>query len=198
MFKRISFSDQQIVEAIKNSSIEEEKAIGFLMKKNETKIFHFIKGHGGNDADAEDVFQDAVTEMILNIKRKKFQQQSTIDTYLFAICKGIWYKKFNKQGRDITRNEAFFDKEEKVHDPETILMNENQEETILGIFDNLKEKCRDVLHLWSLSFSMKEIAERMRYKNEQIVMNKKNLCLRELKEMIKTNPHLNQLLKELR
>ncbi|MFT6744957.1 MAG: DNA-binding CsgD family transcriptional regulator, partial [Bacteroidia bacterium] len=57
-----------------------------------------------------------------------------------------------------------------------------------------KDKCKEVLQLWSMSFSMTEIAEKLDYTSSQVVMNKKNLCLKELRKQLADNPNLANLL----
>jgi hypothetical protein len=52
-----------------------------------------------------------------------------------------------------------------------------------------------VLEMWSVHYSMSEIADLMRYKNAQIAMNKKNRCLTKLKSMVSDNPSLRERLK---
>ncbi len=62
------------------------------------------------------------------------------------------------------------------------------------LMTNLKDKCKEVLKLWSLSYNMTEIAEKLAYTNTQVVMNKKNLCLRELRKQLADNPKLADLI----
>ena len=50
---------------------------------------------------------------------------------------------------------------------------------------NLGEKCRKVLQMWSMSYSMTEIAEAVGYSNAQVAMNKKNACMKQFSLMVK-------------
>ncbi|MEL6251851.1 MAG: hypothetical protein AAFR87_07565 [Bacteroidota bacterium] len=63
--------------------------------------------------------------------------------------------------------------------------------------DSLKDKCKEVLTMWAQKYSMKEIAEALGYSNEQVVRNKKNHCLKELKELVRKNPEVRNLIGEL-
>ena len=58
------------------------------------------------------------------------------------------------------------------------------------IYGLITEKCREVLDLWARSYTMEEIRDRLGYKNTQIVMNKKNTCLKRISQQLKK---LNEL-----
>ena len=51
--------------------------------------------------------------------------------------------------------------------------------------------------MWAQKYSMKEIAAALGYSNEQVVRNKKNHCLKELKELVRKNPEVRNLIGEL-
>ena len=78
--------------------------------------------------------------------------------------------------------------------PEILIMHEDQRQGIRDILDTLKDKCKEVLLLWSQKYSMKEIAGELNYSNEQVVRNKKNHCMKELKEKFRTHPHIRQII----
>ena len=78
--------------------------------------------------------------------------------------------------------------------PEILIMHEDQRQGIRDILDTLKDKCKEVLLLWSQKYSMKEIAGELNYSNEQVVRNKKNHCMKELKEKVRTHPHIRQII----
>lgn len=61
------------------------------------------------------------------------------------------------------------------------------------LLDGLKDKCREVLNLWAYSYSMSEIAQMLAYSSPQVVMNKKNLCLKELRKILADNPKVAEL-----
>ena len=58
----------------------------------------------------------------------------------------------------------------------------------------LKEKCQKVLRLWAMSYSMDEIAKKLNMSSSQVVMNKKNLCLKELRNTLAAKPKLASLI----
>jgi RNA polymerase sigma factor (sigma-70 family) len=175
----------------------EERAIRYLIQRNYPMLEQFVLQHNGNQADAEDVFQEALTALILNIRRGSFKGDSSIHTYLFAIGKGIWYKRFRKQTRQRDREAIVEMDEVDTVTAEARLLNEEQRHLLKSVFARLREKCADVLFLWASGYSMKEIADQMDYGSAQVVMNKKNKCLKQLHEQMHHDPSLVNLLKEI-
>ena len=157
----------------------------------------FITNRKGTLEDAEDVFQEGIAELVINIRTDRFKGGSTITTYLYAICKNIWFKKFRKTERKEKVQLSIVRDEIDEAGPEIQLIGEEQKTLVLSLFDHLKMKCKEVLYLWALNYSMKEIAAKLDYNNDQVVMNKKNLCLKELKEKLKSDPSFINKVREL-
>ena len=197
MFVKRKYTSQTVVEDIKSGGIRENRAITYLIREYEGKIRAFITSRNGSTEDAEDVFQEGVTAMIMNIKADKYKGDSSIQTYLYAICKGIWYKKFNKNVRD-RENKSTLTVAEIDHDtPEFMVLEEEQKSLIENLFDKLRSKCKETLYLWGQSYSMQEIADELGFKNSQVAMNKKNKCLNELRNLMKENTSVIRLVNEL-
>lgn len=78
--------------------------------------------------------------------------------------------------------------------PEILIMEEDRRSGVNEILASLKDKCREVLLMWSQKYSMKEIAQAIGYSNDQVVRNKKNHCMKELKERVRNNPQIRQLI----
>ena len=77
------------------------------------------------------------------------------------------------------------------------LLSQGQKSLLLTLFDELREKCREVLYLWAAAYSMAEIAEELAYASPQVAMNKKNKCLKQLQDLIGSDKKVQSLLKEL-
>jgi RNA polymerase sigma factor (sigma-70 family) len=197
MFGFKKYSDEALLADLKSGGVKEGKAISQLLKVNKEKIKALVLRSNGSAADAEDILLEGITALILSVRKGNFRGESSIHTYLYAICKGAWFKRFKKYAKeqDYKRNLAIV--EEDAHTPEISLMQQEQKQMLLKLFDVLKEKCKEVLYLWASAYSMNEIAEQLSYNNSQVAMNKKNRCLKQLHEMIRNDKKVQSLLKEL-
>ena len=118
-------------------------------------------------------------------------------TYLYAICRGIWFKRFRKWNKEQDNRALAVEEEADHRTPEISLMEAEQKQLLLKLFDHLREKCKEVLYLWASAYSMQEIANQLDYTSSQVAMNKKNKCLKQLHQLIGEDERIQQLLNEL-
>ena len=192
MFKIGEVKDTELIKMILLGSQEMNQAIEYILKKQADAIVGYLMKQNCEKEEAEDVLYEGLSVFIMNVRSGKFQMKSSINTYLIAICKRIWYKRFNKKilhqkWEDYERKES-----ETFYEDNSITTELSEGLEIL--MNNLKDKCKEVLKLWSLNYSMKEIGHKLGYSNPQVVMNKKNLCLKELRKQLSDNPKLRELI----
>ncbi len=197
MLRRIFYTDKDLISDIQSGGRAEDRAITFLLKKHSDKIVRFVTMRQGSVEDAEDVLQEGITSLVLNVRKGSFQGASSVSTYLFAICKNIWHKKFKKLERVDSMENKMLPGDETMPGPDVEVISDERRDLIMSLFDHLKSKCKEVLYLWALSYSMKEIAREMEYKSDQAAMNKKNLCLKELHSRIQTDSSMQKIIHEL-
>lgn len=170
-----------------------DEAIKTIIKKSGGKVKAYLKSKGAVEEEAEDCFFEGLSAMVINIRAGKFNKESSLETYLFSICKMIWYKKFKRMVTHQNWADQY-DMDETVAGAEIKMIGEELQKGLALLMGRLKDKCSEVLHLWSLSYSMTEIADTLGYANPQVAMNKKNKCLSELKNLLAEKPQLLELL----
>lgn len=184
--------DAPQIAALKRGGLALEKALEklYLQGGFQTQIIAFVQKRGGSLADAEDVFQEGVRTLILNIRSDKFAGESSLEGYLYGICRNIWFKRYQKQVREAEVLEGFAAQQEvgPGPDPEANLIDQERENQLLALLDHLGETCKKVLVLWKMSYNMKEIAARMSYASEGMARKKKHQCMRRLIKLIEENP----------
>jgi DNA-directed RNA polymerase specialized sigma subunit len=68
----------------------------------------------------------------------------------------------------------------------------------MQVVEQLGDTCKKILVMFYYeNLSMKEILSSLEYENEQVVRNKKYKCLKQLEQMITSNPSLTQTLKNI-
>ena len=70
---------------------ENNFAFGKLYQDNFGKISNFVQKNSGNQADAEDLFQNAMMVLVEKLRQDNFQLAASINTYVYAICKNLWF-----------------------------------------------------------------------------------------------------------
>jgi RNA polymerase sigma factor (sigma-70 family) len=136
-------------------------------------VKRFVLKHGGQADDAYDIFQEALLIFIDKLRNTDFQLSSSINTYLFSICKYKWKEVLIKQNR-LQRYQQDFANEQAIDfaDDEPKLVKAE------SAFQKLGERCQALL----LSFyyekaSMLRIAADFGFASEKVAKNEKYKCL---------------------
>ena len=198
MNKKVGFSDSELVEAIQEKEML-EPAILQLYKDHAEITRSFIKGKGGTDQDADDIFQETVVSFIDSVQKSKFRQESGIRTFLISISKNLWYNEIRRRQRAINR-ERLFEADHNQEDPDVseIIQDRELKKQLNQLLLDLGDSCRKVLELFYYeNLTMKEIVSHLHYENEQVVRNKKYKCLQQLTDKMKLNTLAAKQINEL-
>jgi RNA polymerase sigma factor (sigma-70 family) len=198
MNKKIGFSDSELVEAIREKEML-EPAILQLYRDHAEITRSFIKGKGGTDQDADDIFQETVVSFIDSVQKSKFRQESGIRTFLISISKNLWYNEIRRRQRAINR-ERLFEADHNQEDPDVseIIQDRELKKQLNQLLQDLGDSCRKVLELFYYeNLTMKEIVSHLHYENEQVVRNKKYKCLQQLTDKMKLNTLAAKQINEL-
>jgi RNA polymerase sigma factor (sigma-70 family) len=198
MIKRSKFSDTELLVAI-NEKDSLEPAILQLYQDHSEATKAFIMSKGGTEQDADDIFQETIVSFIDCVQKKKFRQESGIQTFLISISKNLWYNELRKRGR-AERREIIFEMDRDQLDTEVIetIQFREMKQQLNQMLQELGESCRKILELFYYeNLSMKEIVAHLHYENEQVVRNKKYKCLNQLTEKMKQNPLIKENINEL-
>jgi len=141
-----------------------------------------------SNADALDAFQEAVIVFYQNVEESKIERlDSSIKTYLFGIGK---YKlmRIAQNNKKLVAADALpelpVDMSRTMADYEL----DHQQSLLKKAFALLGENCRTLLsYFYYNGFDMETIANRMDYKNTDVVKSRKRACLVKLKDIFKTN-----------
>ncbi|MEM7101977.1 MAG: sigma-70 family RNA polymerase sigma factor [Bacteroidota bacterium] len=193
-----NYSDQEIIEAIREGGQQLETVMAFIYNESTYRkdIFRYVLSRGGSQEDAEDVFQDGIRNLIICIRKGQYRGESSVKGYLFGVCKNLWFKQFNKQTRHSEYKSTLQVVETDGVNPEILIVTKEREEIIDNLLGELGPACKKVLTLWRLSYSMKEIAAELGYKSDGVARKKKHQCFQGLLKIVHDNPDIINLLRE--
>lgn len=136
-----------------------------------------ILSHGGRKADAQDIYQEALIIFYRKVRSIDFELTSSIDTYLFGICKYLWRDHLRKkQSEKAGTIEVSWPNESE--DWDNLMEEERQFGLAESALQQLGQRCRELLERFYLRKErMKAIAREMGFSSENSVKNQKYKCL---------------------
>ena len=168
-----------------------------IIKEIYTKFFpgvlNWTERNKGERVDAEDVFQEALVSIFRRLKKGNLEIEYGFYTYLFAICKRIWFKRLKKPDFNVTSIDEL-----PLNSTEGDLITQSIEKTEkYTLFRTkllqLSADCQKVLQLHFAKKSFKEIAAVLSLASEEYARRKKYLCKKELTKLIKADVRYREL-----
>ncbi|MEO0581834.1 MAG: sigma-70 family RNA polymerase sigma factor [Bacteroidota bacterium] len=195
--RETSFSEQEIVQGLKKGGQSAERMLAYMYRTYREQVLIRLQQYSASEAEAADVFQDGIIQILMAVQQGKFRGDSSLKTYLSVVCRNLWFKQIRSKDVADRYVQKVDTPEADFESPEWLLLEDDQLTQVQSFLDQLKVKCKEVLNLWARHYSMKEIAETLGYQNAQVVRNKKNQCLKEVKHMLAQNPLIQSWLSEL-
>ena len=179
------------------TEVSKNKGFVLLYKSQYPHVRSFVNRHGGQDADANDVFQEALLVIYNRIKDEDFTLSASIETYLFTVAKNQWYKRFrdNKDELKLDDEDSLV---ESIDDTDfyTILTDSERAKTIAKLIDQLGPTCRNLLTFFYYEkMNMKEIADTLNFKDANSAKSKKAKCISKLKNIVLSSALYKSILK---
>lgn len=148
-----------------------------------------MSNKGALESDIEDVFQDALMILYAKSGDTAFCLTCKLSTYLFAVCKRIWYKKVEQQrAAPLVGDDTVIEQQQEWRtaeaDVEAFLEREQRLERLQVALDKLGQPCKDLLAaFYEKEMKMKDIAEVFNYTNPDNAKTQKYKCLNRLRKI---------------
>ena len=187
------FNDEALIALLKSSiKTERNKALSYIYENYYGGLARFVIDNKGTEEDAKDIFQDSLVVLYEKVHIPDFVWTSTLKTYLFAVCKNLWFKRLRKaSNREIPTEDIH-------HLPVADISFDDpyEDRTFLlhNLMDRLGGACKEILTLFYFQRrSMQEIAIEMNLATEKVAKNKKARCMAKLRELFKESSDFRPL-----
>lgn len=188
--------DIDYVQCIQAGGSAENKAIECLIHASRAQIENYIVRHKGTREEAEDIFMEGIVETIHKIRSGEFRGESGVTTFLFSVCKFIWYNELRKKGVRQKYLDTLWDEKYVDLQLENRIMNENQRQIILDLFAQIQQNCREIFNMRFDGYPFEEIAEALG-KSRDAAMMEASRCRSKLKKLIKKQANVRQVIEEV-
>ncbi len=188
------WTDEALITSIRSGGAAREDALKriYLLPGLRESVLRYILEHGGDRQDAQDIFQESMVLLDRNLREGRFEGKSALSTYFVAIAKWRWVTVRRQQGRYTELSPAQYDSE--VESPETETIRSEYRELFQEALAQIGDRCRELLQLYQLEYSMEEIADLMQYNNADVAKKEAYRCRMRFRELLETHPQFSALL----
>jgi len=162
---------------------ENNFAFGKLYKDNFYKISNFVQINSGTEPDAEDLFQDAMLVLIEKLQHDDFKLTASINTYVYAICKNLWYKKLRDKkfqlSIEVIQNRDFL---QSINT--TIESEKSYSEKLKSYMTKITDHCNRLIHdIFFKEKAITQIQKEYGYSNKHNAQNQKHKCIEQIRRI---------------
>ena len=188
MTANTNWTDETLLAAIRGGGQAREAALRhlYLLPGLRETVARFVLDNGGSGADAQDMFQEALVLFDRNLREGRFEGKSALKTYFVAIAKWRWVTLRRQQGRYAELSPAQYDGE--AESPEADILRAEHRELLAEAMGHIGERCRELLRLYQLDFTMEEIAGKMGYSGADTAKKEAFRCRMRLREHLEKHP----------
>ncbi|MEL6671063.1 MAG: sigma-70 family RNA polymerase sigma factor [Bacteroidota bacterium] len=186
MSEAITYSDEEILEAIRANGVRGRRMTAYLFDKHQGYVINAVRKFRLSEEDARDVYTDAIIALNRQILQGKFRGDSKISTYLYS----IFFNRCRNRVRDNLRKPHNWVDEipelpSRARDMLQEIMDKEEIKGLKAKLEMLGETCRKILWDWGyFGYSLEEIAERIGFSNTRSVSSKKSACIKKLRELM--------------
>lgn len=193
----MNIKDQEIIQQLRLTDIN--TPLHTLYRTYFGEVTKLITYNGGDEDDAADIFQETILVFVEMVKTNRYRGESTIKTFLYAVAKNLWNKELRTRSRRFNREVKYSSGEEQISTgADNSILNKDMQCTLDNIYKQIGETCREILKgFYYEELSMKELLNRFKYENEQVLRNKKSICMKKIKAVLQENKHLTDTFKNL-
>lgn len=154
-----------------------------IYAQNFKSVEMYILKNSGDQADAKDIYQEAIVAAWVNVKEGKFEPQGgkSIGGYIFQIAKYKWLDKLKSKAYKSTVRLEHENQPEAVSDIDYSKDDESRLSYLANLYSKLDEKCTSILNrFYYQKMSLEDIGTELGY-DQGTVKTLKYRCMKKLK-----------------
>lgn len=194
-----SYTDGEILEAFRIGGLMRERAWEFIYKDWRSMIIGAIIAKGGEVDEALEAFQEVAISFEKRVKQADFELQNKLSTYLIRCVYNRWIKMKLLAKRSIHVEIEDGDIKDFIESVEKDLVKDELRSVLSNSLSVIGERCKTILAYFINGYSMREIADQMKFKGgEQVAKNEKHKCLTAYLNHLDANPQIREYIRKMK
>lgn len=195
LFRKRRQSDEQLLAMMRGQEAEREAALHYIyVEAGWCSIARrLLRANGSSREEAEDAIQEAMIVLDNHVRNYQYQQAASLKNFFIGICKGRWRSNRRSRQRLDYTDQPLPPDAAHNREPEVLMLEKEQKDLVRQMLRTLDERCRDLLSLYRLSYSMEEIAVEMDLGNANNARQRVHQCREKLSKLIASHPHFQEL-----
>jgi RNA polymerase sigma factor (sigma-70 family) len=178
--------DNRYIDGLKQNN---SAVITEIYANHAAKIERMVLTNNGTEADAADVFQEALTDLYRKA-HGGFVLTCPLDAFLYMICKNKWINLLNKRKRSpvtFTDTAGYSAGEDVFKNAELMARHGEKQQLVEEQLAKLGDSCRQLIAHWQKGIPLEEVAGLMGT-TYGYIRKKKSECMAKLIELVKNSP----------
>ena len=186
--KTKEWTDAEIISHIQKGGYARDQALYHISDPSgwNNSIISYVLKNSGTKEDGEDLAQETLIFFDRNIRLKKFNGNGSLKTYFNAIAKFQWYKKLRSKKPVDELQDFHYD--ESIDNLEDLYIDEERKKFIDLLLSEIGERCKKILRLWQLDYSMEEIAQQVNINSAALAKKEAYRCRERVRKFLEKNP----------
>ena len=188
-------SDEEIITGLRK---RDNRVLQYIYKNSFNPVKQLILSNAGSEADAEDIFQEALIIIFKKLKAEQaFELTSAFNTYIYSISRLLWLKQL-RNIKKIDIDPLNRDHEERIEfEPPSPVEDKDlrmaiYQRTLLKI----PEDCQKILRLTAQDITSREIARQLGFRSEGYVRKRRHYCKEYLITRIKEDVDYQSMIED--
>ena len=177
------FTDDIVINGIRS---RDDVVFNYIQVKFQDSIRLMVMEMGGNQDDAQDIFNEGLIALIRLVDKEDFKLNCNLGTLLYALCNKQWKQQLEKRIAARNYHVRKLDTEPGIDFTEDYDY-ELYRTVFWETFEKLDDTCKKILEGYLKDLSPREISENLGF-SYGYVRKRKSLCHSYLMKMIENHP----------
>jgi len=170
----------------------DESTIRLLYDTLFPKFASYVIKNSGTYSDGEEVFQNALLQLIARAKVDGVMIKSTFEGYVFTVCKNLWFKELNKRKKEV-RNDGVFELKAETEDHISAIIEQERWELFEEMMEQLSDNCKHLLKDYFRKVPYNVIVKKFSYASENTAFQRIFKCKKKLTTLVKADSRYQKL-----